>query len=230
MRKSEKRIISLCITVLFSLSFTVHAGSGDEEKKVVISSMRTANEATISLQAKMKQRKQSSFMDKEIVTKADFYYQKPGKYALNPSSEAENQYIVNNNSIWIINRKNKTVTTTSDNEINFSQYLLGFGNSLEMLEKYFDVQVDTKQVQKKFGSYKLTLVPKRGSKFYDKMESVIIYVRDDLWLPYQAELSEADGDKTIWEFSDFRLNHSINSDVFKQETPKGFQVKNLEKK
>ena len=59
--------------------------AGDEEKKHVMNSMKSANETTLSLQAKMKQRKISSFMEKEVVTKADFYYMKPGKYVLDPS-------------------------------------------------------------------------------------------------------------------------------------------------
>ncbi len=205
------------------------AGVGEEERKTVITNMKSASDAMTSLYAKMKQKKKSAFMEKEVTTKADFYFMKPGKYSLRPNNDAENQYIVNGNDVWIINRKNKTVTTTSESDFSLNQYVIGFGGAIETLEKYFAVTVDVKQVQKKFGSYKISLTPLKTSKFYEKLEKITILVRDDLWLPYHAELSESDGDTTTWEFSDFKLNSKIKDDIFKQEVPKGFQVKKYEK-
>ena len=202
--------------------------AGDEEKKHVMNSMKSANETTLSLQAKMKQRKISSFMEKEVVTKADFYYMKPGKYVLDPSSKDENQYIINNKEIWIINHKNKSVTVTNEKELNFAQYMMGFGGSLDGLDNLFDIKVSAKESQKKFGSYKMQLTPLKNTKFYNKLEKIVIYVRDDLWLPYGAELYENDGDITIWEFTDFKVNGKIKEDVFKQELPKGYQLKKYE--
>lgn len=204
--------------------------AGDKEKKHVLDNMKSVNETTTTLQAKMKQRKISSFMEKEVVSKADFYYMKPGKYVLDPSSKDENQYIINNNEIWIINHKNKSVTVTNDKELNFSQYIMGFGASLEGLDNMFDVKVSTKEVQRKFGSYKMQLTPLKSSKLYNKLEKIVIYIRDDLWLPYGAELYENDGDITIWEFTDLKVNGKIKEDVFQQEIPKGYQLKKYENK
>ena len=204
--------------------------AGDEEKKHVMNSMKTAHETTTSLQAKMKQRKISSFMETAAVSKADFYYMKPGKYVLDPSSKDENQYVINNKEIWIINHKNKSVTVTNESELNFSQYIMGFGGSLDGLDKLFDIKVSAKESQKKFGSYKMQLTPLRNTKLHNKLEKIIVYVRDDVWLPYGAELYENDGDITIWEFSDFKINGKIKEDVFKQEIPKGYQMKKYENK
>lgn len=202
--------------------------AGDEEKKHVMSRMKSANETTTSLQAKMKQRKISSFMEKEVVSKADFYYMKPGKYFLDPNSKDENEYIINNKEVWIINHKSKTVTVTNEKELNFSQYIMGFGGSLEGLDNLFDIKVSAKENQKKFGSYKIQLTPLKNTKFYNKLEKIVVYVRDDLWLPYGAELYENDGDITIWEFTDFKVNGKIKEEVFKQEMPKGYQLKKYE--
>ncbi|MBL7996979.1 outer membrane lipoprotein carrier protein LolA [bacterium] len=204
--------------------------AGDEEKKHVMKSMKSANETTTTLQAKMKQRKISSFMEKEVVSKADFFYMKPGKYVLDPSSNDENQYIINNNEIWIVNHKNKSVTVTNEKELNFSQYIMGFGGSLDGLDNTFDIKVSSKEVQKKFGSYRMQMTPLKNSKLYNKLEKIVIYVRDDLWLPYGAELYENDGDITIWEFTDLKVNGKIKDEVFKQEMPKGYQIKKYENK
>ena len=106
---------------------------------------------------------------------------------------------------------------------------MGFGNSLDQLEKYFDIKVETKQLVGKFGSYKMQLTPLKNSKMEDKFEKVVVYIRDDLWLPYGAEMYENDGDITIWEFTDFKINEKIKEDVFKQELPKGFTLKKLDK-
>lgn len=225
------RINMVFCAVMAGLYFVVTPlKAGDEEKKHVMSSMKSANETTTTLQAKMKQRKISSFMEKEVVSKADFYYMKPGKYVLDPSSKDENQYIINNNEIWIVNHKNKSVTVTDEKELNFSQYIMGFGGSLDGLDNIFDVKVSPKENQKKFGSYKMQLTPLKNSKFYNKLEKIVVYVRDDLWLPYGAELYENDGDITIWEFTDFKVNGKIKNDVFKQEIPKGYQLKKYENK
>ncbi len=218
------------VSVLFLLNVHARAYAGDEDKKNVMSNMKSSSDATISLQAKMKQRKISSFMEKEIVSKSQFFYMKPGRYALLPNNKDENEYIINEKEIWIVNHKNRTVTVTNENELNFSQYLMGFGGSPDILESLFEVKVESKETQKKFSSYTMQLVPKKDSKFYHKLERINVYVRDDLWLPYKAELFESDGDSTIWEFSDFKVNGKIKEDIFKQEIPKGYQLKRYEKK
>ncbi len=222
----------LTITIGLSISVMGYAksGKGDEEKKTVIAKMKANNETVSSLTAKMKQRKTSAFMDKEVVTKAQFYYLKPGKYRLDPDNDSENEYIINDKSIWVINQKSRTVTTTDEGEMNFSQYVMGFGNSMESLEKIFEIKVEAGPRQKKFGSYRMHLIPLKSGPLFNKMEKIIVSVRDDLWLPYYAELYESDGDMTIWEFSDFKVNGKIKEDVFRQEVPKGFQVKKYEKK
>lgn len=207
----------------------VRSGDGDEEKKLVIANVRASNEKIQSLTAKMKQRKISSFMEKAVTTKSDFYYKKPGMYVIAPSRDDENKYIVTPKEIWIINKKNKTVTVTTDKEVDFSQYLIGFSDKEEALEALFDIRVEARQVSGKFGSYKMHLVPAKTSKLYDKLEKIIIYIRDDLWLPYGAELYEIDGDITIWEFSNIKINPKIKDDIFKQELPKGYSLKKYEK-
>ncbi len=217
------QILILVCTIRLSASV------GDEDKRSVFSNMKTASDGITSVQAKMKQVKKSAFIEKAITSKADFYFMKPGKYALHPSSDSENEYVVNGDQVWIINRKNKTVTTTSQAEFNLEQYVIGMGSALETVEKFFSVKVDSKQSQKKFGSYKITLTPLKSSKFYDKLEVITLYIRDDIWLPYYAELAEDDGDSTTWEFTDFKINQKIKDDIFKQEIPKGFQIKKLSK-
>ncbi len=208
---------------------TVNAAAGEEDKKTVIHNLKTTSERISSLQAAMKQRKVSSFMDKEVVTRARFYYLKPGKFALLPNSEEENRYIVNDKTIWIVNDKTKTVTESTEGDFDFSQYFAGLGNSAEQLEKWFDVTVEPRKNLRSFGSFRMELVPLKSSKLYGKMDKVILLLRDDLWLPYSAEFQESDGDVTIWEFSDFKINKEIRASIFAQNLPKGYSIKKLEK-
>jgi outer membrane lipoprotein-sorting protein len=220
--------------ILFVLLWTLHvgvgvAGNGEEDKKTVIHNLKTSNERITSLQASMKQRKVSSFMDKEVVTKAQFYYQKPGQFALIPNSKEENRYIVNDKTIWIINDKTKTVTETNDGEMDFSQYFAGVGNSADQLEKWFEVTVDPRKALRQYGSFRMELVPLKSSKLYGKIDRIVLLLRDDLWLPYMAEFQESDGDVTVWEFSDFKLNKNIKESIFARDVPKGYAIKKLEK-
>lgn len=205
------------------------AGTGEEDKKTVIHNLKTSNERITSLQAAMKQKKISSFMDKEVVTRARFYYLKPGKFALVPNSKEENRYIVNDKTIWIVNDQTKTVTETTEGDMDFSQYFAGLGNSAEQLEKWFDVTVDSRKTMRQYGSFRMDLVPLKSSKLYGKIDKIVLFLRDDLWLPYMAEFQESDGDVTVWEFSDFKLNKGIKESIFAQEVPKGYAIKKLEK-
>jgi outer membrane lipoprotein-sorting protein len=232
-RKNMKLLPLYCYLFLvwmMMLPSNARPGDGDEEKKMVIANVKASNEKIQSLTAKMKQRKISSFMEKEIVSKSDFYYKKPGHYVISPDKDDENKYIVTPKEIWIVNKKNKTITVTNDKEIDLSQYLMGIGEKEDILETLFDVRVETRQTAHKFGFYKMYLIPSKTSKLYEKLEKIILYIRDDLWLPYGAELYENDGDITIWEFNNIKINPKIKDDVFKQEMPKGYTLKKYEKK
>lgn len=224
------KALPVLLVVVSGFFTAIRAGNGDEEKKTVLANIKANNETITTLTAKMKQRKTSAFMDQEVVTKAQFYYMKPGKYRLDPDRDSENEYVINGNSIWVINHRSRTITTTTESEMNFSQYLMGLGSSVEALEKIFDIRVEPQPRQKKFGSYRMHLVPLKSGPLYNKMEEIVVFVRDDLWLPYYAEWRESDGDTTVWEFSDFKVNSKIKDDVFRQEVPKGYQVKKYEKK
>ena len=169
-------------------------------------------------------------MEKETVSKADFYYKKPGQYVINPNKEEDNKYNITPDDIWIINKKNKTITITSEKDVDLSQYFMGFGESNNVLESIFEMKLEPVQKLSKFNSYKILMYPLKTSKLYGKMDKIVMYIRDDLWLPYGAELYEEDGDITIWEFSGIKINGKIKEDAFKREVPKGFSLKKLEKK
>ncbi len=198
--------------------------------KAIIGNMKTTADQIVTLQAKMKQRKISSFMEKETVSKADFYYKKPGHYVIAPNKDEDNKYNITPEDIWIINKKNKTITVTTEKDIELSQYFMGFGESQNTLETIFDIRLEPAQKVSKFNSHKILMFPLKSSKLYGKMDKIIMYIRDDLWLPYGAELYEADGDITIWKFSGIKTNGKIKDDVFKREIPKGFSMKKLDKK
>lgn len=197
--------------------------------KAIMGNVKATTDKVVTLQAKMKQRKISSFMEKETTSKADFYYKKPGHYVIAPNKDEENKYNITPDDIWIINKKNKTITVTTEKDIDLSQYFMGFGESQNVLETIFDMKLEPVQKLSKFNSHKIVMFPLKSSKLYGKMDKIIMYIRDDLWLPYGAELYEADGDITIWEFSGIKINGKIKDDVFKRETPKGFSVKKLDK-
>jgi outer membrane lipoprotein-sorting protein len=229
-RLKSTAISTLILFYVFSFisSFGSFSQNHDDIKQIM-AHVKSTTDKINTLSAKMKQRKISSFMEKETVSKADFYYKKSGQYVIAPNKDEDNKYNITPNDIWIINKKNKTITVTTEKDIDLSQYFMGFGESQNVLETVFEMKLEPVQKLSKFSSYKILMFPLKTSKLYGKMDKIIMYIRDDLWLPFGAELYEADGDITIWEFSGIKINGKIKDEVFKREVPKGFSFKKLEK-
>lgn len=228
-RFTRKFIFTVLMTLLFLTFGNRIFAQNNDEIKPIMSNVKATTDKIVTLSAKMKQRKISSFMEKETISKADFYYKKPGQYVIAPNKDEDNKYNITPDDIWIINKKNKTITVTTDKDIDLSQYFMGFGESQNVLETVFEMKLEPVQKLSKFSSYKILMFPLKSSKLYGKMDKIIMYIRDDLWLPYGAELYEEDGDITIWEFSGIKINGKIKDDVFKREVPKGYSMTKLEK-
>ncbi len=231
MNSQNVKRISLVIAGMLIAGFSGRSlpAQNNDDIKRIMASVKNTTDKVVTLSAKMKQRKISSFMEKETLSKADFYYKKPGQYVIAPNKDEDNKYNITPEDIWIINKKSKTITVTSEKDIDLSQYFMGFGESQNVLESIFEMKLEPAQKLSRFSSYKMIMFPLKTSKLYGKMDKIIMYIRDDLWLPYGAELYEADGDITIWEFSGIKINGKIKEDVFKREIPKGFSVTRLEK-
>ena len=205
-----------------------HASAdGEKEKQYIFDQVKAANEDLNTLQAEMTQRKISSFMADETIATSSFYYRKPGMYRLKPKKRDQNDYIVKRDQVWIVNHKTKDIMVTSDRNANFTKYLVGFGNSVDQIDNVFEVKVDSRVRLSGFGSYKITLIPRESSDLHDKIEVITILLRDDLWLPYKADITEIDGDQTIWEFSNFKLNQAISESTFEQQVPNGYQKRSI---
>ncbi len=229
-KKSKDLIMTNGFLAILFILLSSPFPNGEEDKKFVLENLKTANEGTTSIEANMRQRKRSSFMDKEVVTKAKFYFLKPGKFALIPNSSNENRYIANAGILWIINDEAKSVTETAESDFDFTQYFTGFGSSADQLEKWFDVQVDSPQKVKSFQAYRMELTPRESGKFEGKLDRIVVWIRADIWLPHGAEFYESDGDVTEWEFSDYKINKKVKDELFVQQLPKGYTLKKLEKK
>lgn len=221
------------ISLLFILAWAfpeISYAQQNEEIQRIMKEIRKSTDELSALTAKMKQRKISSFMEKETVTKSDFYYKKPGRYVIAPARDEENKYNITPEDIWIINKKNKTILVTTDKDADLSQYFTGFGDNQTTLENNFDMRLESTQKIGRFLSYKIVMLPLKSSKLHGKMDKVVVYIRDDLWMPYGLELYESDGDITIWEFTNIRKNPVIRDEVFKREIPNGYTMKKMDKK
>ena len=113
---------------------------------------------------------------------------------------------------------------------NYGHYVKAVLSEAPSPEKLFDIMVGPKTSAKKFNIYRIELRPRKNTSLHGKLEQIIVEIRDDLWLPDSATLTESDGDETVWEFTDYKINPKIKDSVFKLEVPKGYQLKKLETK
>lgn len=214
-------------TAVACLAASARAQSEVADKEMIYGEIRKASAKLTTLQADMVQHRISSFMASEVVTKSKFYYKKPGLFRLKPKKKEENEYIINDRTVWIINHMTKEVLVTKSEGANFSRYIVGFGNTIDELERVFHITAMVPIVDKKFRIYELQLTPRENSDLYDKLEDLRIFFRDDLWVPFRAEITEIDGDQTIWQFSKFKLNKNIKDKDFEQKLRKGYIQKSL---
>jgi len=102
---------------------------------------------------------------------------------------------------------------------------LGASNSLEMLQRYFDVNVAFPEDRAE--PYRLDLTP-RFERVARRLVGMTIWIHPDLFLPNGLRYEEPDGDVTEYRFESLEVGGELPEGWFDLELPDGVEVRTVE--
>jgi outer membrane lipoprotein-sorting protein len=96
---------------------------------------------------------------------------------------------------------------------------VGFGKSMEYLKKNYQIRL----LEKKKDFCSLELIPKKEEelRYISKM---ILWIDTKKYWPVKTKIFEPNGDATLIEFKNIKINTKISDSEFEFKVPKGVEV------
>ncbi|MEA1996622.1 MAG: outer membrane lipoprotein carrier protein LolA [Gemmatimonadota bacterium] len=197
----------------------------------VLDRMEEANARLEDMQADFVQTKEMAFFDECIVSKGKFYFRNPDKLVLDTRSPEHQQLIINYNHVWLHYPELKQVHELSLKQSKgLSAMFVGFGGSVKDIREQFSVELGeldegAKTQGKSF--CKLILQPLPGSPAASPalcLDRVILMVDRGKWLPVKTWIVQKNGDRTILEYSNRKVNLKLSESRFTFKPPAGTEV------
>ncbi len=213
MRKSVLLIIATTIMLVSSSVFSVDNDELNEILKGFDSAQKDAN----SIAADFVQVKTLSLLEEPTESKGKFYYSKPDKFLWEYTVPSEAYLLMNGDSLTSYYPEFKTADV-----INIKRYrkrimkYLGIGQSVEVLNDVFDIELVTENRMK--GTYLLKLDPTK-KRVEKKLKLIRMWIDMKSYLPVQLEYIEGDGDITVFRFSSIEINSELRDGIFKLVIP-----------
>jgi len=100
----------------------------------------------------------------------------------------------------------------------------GFGQSLENVEKNYDIKLIKDEVSEKKGVHCVELTPKKQDE--DQIfETIQVWVRDEDSIPVQVMYKDTKNSATFFfSFKNIKINSKIDESIFKFTPPSGTQI------
>ena len=195
----------------------------------VLERMEATSARLVDLQADFVQTKVMALFDESIVSKGKFYFRNPDKLILDTVSPEHQQLIINHRNVWLHYPEMKQVHKLSLNRtIGLRALFVGFGGSVRDIRDQFTVELA--KVEKDKNSrlvYTLWLTPIKGTPASSPvlgLEQVLLSVLEERWYPIRSEIVQTNGDRSIFEYSNHRLNLKLSEARFTFKPPAGTEV------
>lgn len=217
---------ALLLTAALNAAPAVADGLGVD---AVLERMAESSARLEDMQADFVQTKIMTVFDEKIVSSGKFYFRNPDKLVLDTREPEHQQLIINHNRGWLHYPDLKQVHEFTVRQAqDMSALFIGFGGSAARIRDQFEVTLEN-LMQDKDGKnlYTLRLVPIPGSGAASPMlgiERVMLTVMEGRWQPVRTEIVQSNGDLSIYEYADHRLNLKLSESRFTFNPPAGTQV------
>lgn len=163
----------------------------------------------------------------EIKSEGIFYFKKPGKFRCDflPPNEMINYLIDNTAYMYVPENKqvDKFTFNPEGSQIKqLNQMLLGFGVSLDDIDKVFNYETDNSLAENKNQTV-IVLVPKEKDKSVG-ISRIHIWFEKDSLNPMKIINYEDSGDETTIILKDVKINKDISEDKFIPKFPKDVEI------
>ena len=195
----------------------------------VLERMEATSTRLVDLQADFVQTKVMALFDECIISKGKFYFRNPDKLILDTVSPEHQQLIINHRNVWLHYPEMKQVHKLSLNQTKgLSALFVGFGGSVRNIRDQFTVELAKVEKDKKGRLvYTLWLTPIKGTPVASPvlgLEQVVLSVLEERWYPIRSEIVQTNGDRSIYEYSNHRLNLKLSEARFTFNPPAGTEV------
>ncbi|NMB98728.1 MAG: outer membrane lipoprotein carrier protein LolA [Thermoanaerobaculaceae bacterium] len=155
------------------------------------------------------------------VLKGTIYIKKPDRALYLYEDPDKLYYLVNKGELLVYNpqKKEAVVQDVERYQTKIMKYM-GAQLPFKELEKKFDSEM----TEEKDKIVHLSFSPKKKS-LQKKLSSLDFWVDKDALTVQKIELSEAEGDKVIFEFKNWNINPELEDKIFEIKIPKGVKVK-----
>lgn len=175
--------------------------------------LRKKNDTTNTIISNFKQEKKLDIMDENITTKGKFYFQKPDKLRWEYTDPFKYLVIINKDKVMIDDKGKKSKFDMGNNQL-FQQV----NDLLVNLVRGNIFSSDNYRTQffQNEATYKVELKPK-GQDMKEYIREInIVFAKSNLQVE-QVKMLEDEGDYTIIDFTEKRLNEEIASHLFKMK-------------
>lgn len=227
--KSFLRIISLTFLTTTIMLIAVNTALTVDANEI-LKNFRTEYKKTKNFTANFEQ---TTFVaGKKRVANGKLIYQKPNllrQEFFNTSKPQDmTQLIVSDGKIVysytpLIKQVTKQILSSKKKDV---ELIPGFGESLEGIEKNYELKIIKDDLAEKQGIYLIELTPKRSSVdssiFFDVLQ---VWIRYQDSMPVQFMYKDNKNETTfILSFKDIKINEKIDESVFKFKIPDDAQV------
>jgi outer membrane lipoprotein-sorting protein len=216
------------LLLILALSLVPAATSGAaapaQTLETVLKEVQKRQQSVRSIQADFRQEKSLDLLAETQISNGTFAYEKPDKVRWDYASPAEVVMLIAGGRLttWYPTLKKAETLEVTRFQDRIFKYM-GAGSAIDELSNYFNFRFTEK---KGSNTYRLDLAPKT-KQIGKRVRSITIYIDRETYLTSRIEYVEGDGDSTIYEFSDIRINEPVDGDRFELALPADVRVEQI---
>ncbi|HOV33559.1 MAG TPA: outer membrane lipoprotein carrier protein LolA [Candidatus Hydrogenedens sp.] len=219
----NKSFILTLITILFAfIPNSIYCQNLDEDKELndFFKKYTEAREKIDILVAKFIQK--SIYPDETYITSGKLIFVKPRRLVFY-TEDPQKYTVIENKKIYEYEPDIKQITIYDlDDQIDTELFFLAFAQDLnELRKKYHVVPI---QLSDERGKNGVSIKPFKENEEDAQFEEIVLYLRDDNFLPYRLRIVNKDDAQTIVDFEKMEINGKISLEDTQIYLPSGTNV------
>lgn len=222
MRIREIFAAVLCLTALASESRAAAPAAATLEQ--VLNEVQKRQSAVKTIQADFTQQKSMALLADPQLSRGTFAYAKPDKVRWNYIAPNPVTMLIADGRMTTFYPKLSRAETIEVGRFQDRIFkYMGAGNAIGELATWFKFRFSDRKGEP---TWRLDLVPKT-SQVAKRVKGITIWIDRQSYMTSKFEYVEADGDKTLYEFTSIRVNESVPAAAFKLELPSTVKVETM---
>jgi len=217
------RVASLLFAVSMIATVASGAPSGQTLEKV-LKEVQKRQKTVTSIEADFKQEKSLDLLEGTQRSTGTFAYVSPDKVRWDYTSPTPVVMLIAEGRLtnWYPELKKAETLEVTRFQDRIFRYM-GAGSGVDELSRYFNFRFTEKPGS---NAYRLDLAPKTR-QIEKRVKSIKIWIDRETYLTNRIEYVEGDGDSTIYEFSNIRINEPIDGSRFRLDLPPDVRVEQI---